>query len=134
MSSKIKNLLIVLIILLAIVNAGLVYFVQIKKIATVKKYYAVHLDNSQVIIGNPEKVTDETIVLGNVYYLENTTANIDAALKKVSLSSSPNFPYILVKRGSGEFLPTNGKLYINRSSVLYWEELNRDSELVKKIQ
>lgn len=134
MQIRTKNFFIALAIIFAVVNAGLLIYVYSKGGIFAREFYAVHLSNGQVYVGEMANVNSETVKLKNVYYLEApNTADLDGKLKKMPLQISGK-QYDLVKRGSGTLLPTDGVLNINRSTVLYWEKLDPSSDIVSAIE
>ena len=102
-------------------------------------YQAVFLTSGQVYFGKLERLTDKEIVIVNVYYLQSsenpqpatgtkpeTNANINS-----SAATAPQ--YSLVKLGS-ELHGPQDRMYINRSQVLFTEDLKDSSQVVTTIR
>jgi hypothetical protein len=95
-------------------------------------WYAVHLANGQVYFGHIKKITDSTISLKDTYYLElyQQAQNQPATSQDFMVQQNSQGVYQLVERGSDKNLKTDHTLFINRSTVLFWEKLEKDSEIV----
>jgi len=91
------------------------------------KYQALFLTNGQVYFGKLDKTSalvGRDYVLTDVYYFQVSQAQTKASTASSELS--------LIKLGSELHGPEN-KLVINRSSVLFWENLKKDSKVVEAI-
>lgn len=100
-------------------------------------YQAVFLTSGQVYFGKLERMTHKEIVLVDVYYLQASqnpqqasAANTNANLTNTS-ATSPQ--YSLVKLG-GELHGPQDRMYINRSQVLFTEDLQESSQVVSAIR
>jgi len=82
-------------------------------------YYAVFLANEQVYFGNLSDINDKYVTLKNGAYLQ---------------SQDPNDPQKvgLVRRGTEIHLPT-GEMKINRDSIIFIEELTKNSPVAVSI-
>jgi hypothetical protein len=85
-------------------------------------YYGVFLNNGQVYFGKPVKKTKSELVISDVHYFQ--------AADQMGTSSSK---YSIVKLGNELHGPTD-KLYINSASILFYEQLRNDSQVVKTIK
>ena len=97
---------------------------QIKK---PQAWKAVFLINGQSYFGHIAKQTKTEIVLHDVYYLQ---------LRQVPAKkgeTKPSQQLSIVKLGQETYGPEN-MMTINRSQVLFVEQLREDSQIVKKIQ
>ena len=100
-------------------------------------WYAVTLTNNQIYFGHILTMNDEVIKLSDVHFLEiysepsekSTSANF--ALE--TQLSTPKQVYKLNKKGGDKIATTDHTLSINRSSVLFWEKLSSEAEVVKQI-
>ena len=81
-------------------------------------YQAVFLTNSQIYFGHVANVSSEYLKLDNVYYIQIS-------------SEGPNK---LVKLGNSEPHSPRNELIINKSQVLFIENLSSDSQVIKGIQ
>jgi hypothetical protein len=99
-----------------------------------KQYQAVFLTNGQVYFGKVSRVTGDYIKLASVYYLQvqQTVQPTDKA-KTTSTDSSAQQQVSLAKLG-GELHGPEDAMYINRSQVLFWENLKNDGKVVKAIK
>ncbi len=121
---KKKNRFTILIIILIAIS--IVFIVCIpKKMWDKNSWQAVFLNNNQVYFGKIEKVTKNNVVLTNIYYLQ--------ASDYLSSEDEDNAKLNLVKLGSEVHGPQD-LMVINRTNVLFWENLKNDSKIVKIIE
>jgi len=116
---------------LALALFALSWFRIIGPLAGVKndRYQAVFLTNDQVYFGKVISMTSETITLRDVYYLKQKngedTTKTDQSSQQVQLA----------KLGaSGEVHNPDNEMRINRTQVLFWENMKDDSQVVKTIK
>ena len=103
----------------------------------VDDWYAVTLTNNQIYFGHILKMNDEVIKISDTHYLEiysepsekSTSANFSLETQL----STPKQVYKLNKKGGDKIATTDHALSINRSSVLFWEKLSSEAEVVKQI-
>lgn len=137
---KNKKFWIIILCIFALLNSLLVTFYQPlmqfgKKISFRQPtHWAVYFSNGQVYFGEIKKITPETIKLANVFYLEVSEVQSNQASQSFQIQPSPQKAYNLVKRGGANPLLTDNVLFINRSTVLFWEKLKPDSQAVKLIE
>lgn len=81
-------------------------------------YQAIFLTNDQIYFGQLKNINSDYLILHDVYYAK---VNEDGAGQ-------------LVKLGDGEPHGPRGEMIINQDQVLFWENLNLDSPVVKAIQ
>lgn len=81
-------------------------------------YQAIFLTNDQIYFGRLKNINSDYLILSNVYYA------------KVNNEGTGQ----LVKLGEGEPHGPRGEMIINQDQVLFWENLNLDSPVVKAIQ
>lgn len=86
--------------------------------------YAVFLDNGQVYFGKVTRQTENEIILEYVFYLK---ADTDLS------SDEPNANLSLVKLGNEIYKPYD-RMLINRSHVLFLEEMRPGSEVMQAIE
>ncbi len=137
-----KKFWIIIICILVLLNSLLTVFYQPltqfgkKVLSRQPTYYAVHLNSGQAYFGQIESIKEDILVFKNVYFLEEmagqTNQNLQGENFQVQLP--PEKTYNLVKRGGDNFAAADGTLFINRSTVLFWEKLKPDSEIVKQIE
>lgn len=98
-------------------------------------FYAVHLNNGQVYFGHLVSVSPDTLVLSDTHFLELYEQKGDTVSTSGSfaLQEAPKQVYQIVKRGTDTTLTTDHTLYINRATVLFWEKLASDSDVVTMI-
>lgn len=94
---------------------------------TASEYYAVFLTNGQVYFGKPVSKDAREFVLSDVFYLQ-AESSADAAQTQLN---EPRFN--LVKLGKEIHRPTD-MLYVNMANLLFYEQLEADSEVVKSIK
>ena len=83
-----------------------------------ESYQAIFLTNDQIYFGKLKDISPDYLILYNVFYAK---VNSDGAGQ-------------LVKLGEGEPHGPRGEMIINKDQVLFWENLNFDSPVVKAIQ
>lgn len=81
-------------------------------------YQAVFLTNDQIYFGQLKNISSDYLILTDVYYAK---VNEDGVGQ-------------LVKLGEGEPHGPRGEMIINQDQVLFWENLNSNSPVVKAIQ
>ncbi|MFZ1458694.1 MAG: hypothetical protein WAT17_02345 [Candidatus Saccharimonadales bacterium] len=91
------------------------------------KYQALFLTNGQVYFGKIVGLTGDTVTMKDIYYLQQGVQNQE---KKDDAASSQ---LQLTKLGKELHGPEDA-MYIERSQVLFWENLKDDSEVVKNIK
>lgn len=81
-------------------------------------YQAIFLTNDQIYFGQLKNISSDYLILSDVYYA------------KVNDNGAGQ----LVKLGEGEPHGPKGEMIINQDQVLFWENLNSDSPVIKAIQ
>jgi len=121
-----------LLVALAVAWGALSWFRIVGPLAGVKsdRYQAVFLTNDQVYFGKVIAMTDGTITLRDVYYLKQKG---DADAAKTDQTADQQVQ--LAKLGaSGEVHNPDNEMRINRTQVLFWENMKDDSQVVKTIK
>lgn len=95
-------------------------------------YYAVFLTNDQVYFGHLSDVNDNYVTLKNIYYLRAKDSTTTAPATTDSTSATDLSKLALIKLG-GEVHGPKDEMQINRRSVMFYEELKDDSQVVKII-
>ena len=83
-----------------------------------KTYQAVFLTNNQIYFGHVDRISSDYLRLKDVYYIQ----------------ISNDGPNKLVKLGNTEPHGPKNEMTINKSQILFIENLNYDSEVVRGIQ
>lgn len=93
------------------------------------QYQAVFLTNGQVYFGKIKGISGDVVTLGDIYYLQqqSNVQNQDSETK------TPQNQLSLAKLGN-ELHGPDDTMYIERSQVLFWENIKDESEVVKTIQ
>lgn len=116
-----------------LVAIGLVFafFALQSGLGTVKRdrYQAVFLTNGQVYFGKIKTMTGDTFVLNDIYYLQQA-ADVQKQEDKEPAAKSQ---LTLAKLGK-ELHGPEDVMYVERSQVLFWENLTDDSQVVKTIK
>ena len=81
-------------------------------------YQAVFLTNDQIYFGLLKNISNDHLILSDVYYIK---VNEEGAGQ-------------LIKLGTGEPHGPMDKMVINQDQVLFWENLKADSPVIKTIQ
>lgn len=103
--------------------------------AKVSSWYAVHLNNDVTYFGHLSRISRDKMVLSDAYSIEKFTAG-DSTIsesKNFAVQQAPKEIYQLMRRGDEKSLATDHTMFINRSSVLFWEKLSADSDIVASI-
>jgi hypothetical protein len=126
-----RNVILAIVGLLVAVGLVFAFFALQSGLGTVKKdrYQAVFLTNGQVYFGKINKMTDDTFVLNDIYYLQQA-ADVQ---KPEDKETSAQNQLTLAKLGK-ELHGPEDVMYVERSQVLFWENLTKDSEVVKTIE
>ena len=130
---------IILIFVLTLINIlGFIFFDKIKNFSqelfsSKNKYYAVYLNNNQIYLGNILKITENELILKNVYVLEIFTPKSNSENKNVNIQTDNQVIYNLLKWGSNDFLKNDGSLYIPKNSILFWTKLDDMASVLKQI-
>ena len=93
------------------------------------KYQAVFLTNGQVYFGHLSKLESDYYKLSDVYYLQNKSD--EKAANEGQLNSNADVQ--LIKLGNEVHGPEDS-MVIERSQVLFFENLKNDGNVVKSIQ
>ncbi|MEO5690607.1 MAG: hypothetical protein ABIQ64_00270 [Candidatus Saccharimonadales bacterium] len=127
-----KKAIITAIVALLIV-AGLVaaYMTWQSGLGAIKRdrYQAVFLTNGQVYFGKINSMTGDTVVLKDIYYLQQAA---DVQKQEDEKDQAQN-QLTLAKLGK-ELHGPEDVMYLERSQMLFWENLTNDSQVVKNIQ
>ncbi len=92
------------------------------------KYQAVFLNNGQVYFGKIKGLNDKFIDLQNIYYLQTNNAGTGANAAAANNNSNVS----LVKLGCELHAPYD-QMVINHDQVIFWENLQDNSQVVKAI-
>jgi hypothetical protein len=125
-----RNIIIGVVGLLVVIGLVLSFLAMTSGLGTVKKdrYQAVFLTNGQVYFGKINKMDANNIVLKDIYYLQQA-ADVQ---KQEDKETAAQNQLTLAKLGK-ELHGPEDVMYIERSQVLFWENLTNESEVVKTI-
>ncbi len=96
-------------------------------------YYAVFLSNTQVYFGTIANSTRRSIVLDNIYYLQQNEPIQSTTPTEEKGDGATNSPLSLIKLGEEIHGPAD-RMIINRDHVLFMEPLRSDSRVVSAIE
>lgn len=122
---KNKNQIIIITLAVVVIILGLVLIFKkpsSENLWNREAWQAVFLDNNQVYFGKIDSVSGDSFVLKNVFYLQSNEAD-----------KSGNTTLNLIKLGS-EFHGPTDEMVINKSNILFWENLKSDSKVVMTIE
>jgi hypothetical protein len=91
------------------------------------KWQSVFLNNGQVYFGHLQRVDSDYVRITNVYYLRAAQT-----LQPSASTTAPTPSFELVKLG-GELHGPEDAIYFEKSSVLFWENMRPDSQVVQAI-
>ena len=101
-----------------------------------KTYQAVFLSNGQVYFGKLHGATSRTPVLEDVFYLQQTTAQLQRTENLATTSTQPAVAgqqLALAKLGQTEIHQPQDRLFLVRSQILFWENLSAGSQVIQSI-
>lgn len=90
------------------------------------KWQSVFLNNGQVYFGHLQRTEGDYAEITNVYYLRAAQSLQPPA------SSTPSPSFELVKLG-GELHGPEDAIYFEKASILFWENMRSDSQVVQTI-
>jgi hypothetical protein len=91
-------------------------------------YQAVILSNSQLYFGKLSRLNTDWPILTDVYYLRGR----QQAPETVKPGAAPQPAFDLVKLGTEIHQPQDA-MALNKSQIVYWENLSPDSQVIKVI-
>lgn len=92
-----------------------------------KQYQAVFLTNGQVYFGKLRGLGGRYVTLNEVYTVQSQAA--------VQASASPGSPQLsLIKNDQNNLIKPESNITIASDSILFWENMQDDAEVVKKIK
>ncbi len=126
-----KTIITALVALLVVAGLIAAFMMWQTGIGAIKKdrYQAVFLTNGQVYFGKINSMTGDTVVLKDIYYLQQA-ADVQ---KQENEEDQAQNQLTLAKLGK-ELHGPEDVMYVERSQMLFWENLTNDSQVVKTIQ
>jgi hypothetical protein len=100
---------------------------------------AVFLTNGQVYFGHLEPIGRRTMRLDSVFYLQQQSTQPDASAAESGETLDPSAAdsgatqFSVIRLGSEIHQPTD-QLIINREQILFWENLQADSQVLAAIR
>lgn len=132
----------VLVLCVTVVIIGLLVFLAISdwsnsaesSYVQTNKLQAVFLNTGQVYFGNIKTINNNFLVLTNIFYLETSGSGSSTSGTSTSSSSSnsSNGTVTLVKLGCEIHAPLDW-MYINKTSVTFWENLSPSGQVSKAV-
>ncbi len=126
-----KSWLMITLVVIIVILAGAIYWLNQGKFAKEHKLQAVFLDSNQVYFARIVKEDSLNLYLDDVYYLDSQQQVVPAT-EEGGEDQVVNVP-VLIKRGSEVHKPT-GLLVINREKVVSVEAIGTDSDIMKEIE
>lgn len=125
-----KTLILGVVGLLVALGLVFAFFAWQTGIGAIKRdrYQAVFLTNGQVYFGKISSMSGESVVLKDIYYLQQA-ADVQ---KQEDKENAAQNQLTLAKLGK-ELHGPEDVMYIERSQVLFWENLTNESQVVKTI-
>lgn len=87
---------------------------------------AVFLTNGQVYFGTLSTITGKVFILDDVYYLQ-----VEGDLQGEEAETDSSLS--LIRLGEGEIHEPANRMMVNRDQVLFWENLEADSQVTKAV-
>lgn len=131
--SWLKAVIVAIVILIA-AGAGWWFMAKSSESALVSKdqYQTVFLSNGQVYFGKLEVVSKDYLKLTDIYYLQVQQSVQPTDGKTTAEDTAANSQTQLVKLGN-ELHGPEDSMQINRSQVLFWENIKNDGKVAKAI-
>lgn len=126
----------VLIVVILFRGPYLILFFQTSFLPFSHNWEAVYMINGDVYVGKIIGTTSTEIGLKNTYLLKISKQNENDSGGKTDtfkLSGVSN-NLTLIKWGFKQPLKSEGKLFISRFNIAFWEKLDNDSEVVKQLE
>ncbi len=123
---------VVIVVALAVLAAGLWGYNALSQGTLIDsgKYQAVFLTNGQVYFGKLSRVNGETYKLVKIFYLQTNQAADDSS--NPQKTDTTNTDVQLIKLGDEVHGPDD-QMVIDKSQVLFYENLNKDGKVSKSI-
>lgn len=130
----ITYLVLVLIIIFSGLKLALLNY-QHTRLIDKSTYQVIFLDNGESYFGQLENIGFKNYRLTNVYYLKYATTQQEqiTALQSTD-NSANNYELKLIHLGDQEFYKPYSEMIINKDKIIYWENLQPDSEVMKFIE
>lgn len=98
-------------------------------------WYAMKLADGNTFYGHIVRITSGEIVMEDVYSIELTENKAEVSgSQNFQLQSGPQKIYNLVHRGTNLANKTDNQMIVNRASVMFWERLMDDAQIVSLIE
>lgn len=138
MSSELRKKLIFVVVVMVVLAAGALWGSKDGSASWGKKnqeWVAVYLNNNQVYFGHIVSTRGDTLVLKDVHFAEQVNIPAEKSTSKNFAVEQPaRQTFRLTQRGDDSVLTSDHTLYVNRTNVLYWEKLDKSSEIVKMLE
>jgi hypothetical protein len=131
----IMYVVLVLIIILSGVKLFLLNY-QYDRLIDKKAYQVVFLSNGESYFGQLRNIGFKTYSLSDVYYLKYSSSQQEAEATSEEATTevvADNYDIKLIHLGDQEFYKPDSQMIINKDQVVYWENLQADSEVMKFI-
>jgi hypothetical protein len=131
-----KTLLIItyIVLVLIIIVAGAKLYLLNWKFSNLidnQTYQVVFLDNGESYFGKLEYLGYKTYRLTDVYYLKYFPKTQQTETEE---ASQDNYELKLIRLGEQEFYKPVNTIIINKDNIIYWENLQTDSEVMNIIK
>jgi hypothetical protein len=119
----------IIVLLILGAAAGALYYKKHDKLTGVNdgKYQALFLTNGQVYFGKLKRADSKTVEMNEIFYLQ-----VQQKVQPKPEEPTDNNETQLIKLG-GELHGPDDEMFIDRSQVLFWENLKDDSKVVQAI-
>ncbi|TSC51856.1 MAG: hypothetical protein LiPW41_803 [Parcubacteria group bacterium LiPW_41] len=93
------------------------------------------LADGNTFYGHISRITSDEIVMEDVYSIELTENKAEiSGSQNFQLQTPPQKIYNLVHRGTNLTNKTDNQMTVNRASVMFWERLAKDAQVVSLIE
>jgi len=126
----------VLIVLILFWGPRAVLFFQTRFLPFSSGWQAIYTVTGEVYIGRIDGFVSDTIKLSDTYLAQiskQNENNLGGKTNSFKLNGGSN-NLTLIKWGFNQPLKSAGELFINKANVVFWEKLDKDSEVVKQLE
>ncbi|OGN02322.1 MAG: hypothetical protein A2655_03890 [Candidatus Yanofskybacteria bacterium RIFCSPHIGHO2_01_FULL_43_42] len=112
-----------------------VLFIQDVATPFSSRWAAVYLTNGEVYVGHIRGTTRHVLKLSDAYVVNVVkTEETSGSNKKFNVTGDGGSNLSLIRWGFYQPLKSEGELFLSRSNILFWEKLDKDSEVVKQLE
>jgi hypothetical protein len=97
-------------------------------------YQAVFLSNNMVYFGHLSQVDGDYVKMSDIYYLQVQNQQNQTASGQTQQAATTAQPQLSLTKLGGELHGPEDTMYINKSEILFWENLKPDGKVTQAIK